>query len=58
VSLPYRERKAERDTFNANDFIFQRQGGSDTLVSLEEKDGAYLAALVIGVDRAGRETNR
>ncbi len=30
---PYRERKAERDTFNANDFIFQKQGGSETLVA-------------------------
>jgi len=28
----YRERKAERDTFNANDFIFRKQGGAETLV--------------------------
>ena len=46
---PYRERKAERDTLNANDFIFQKQGGSETLVAVEEDGGSYRASLVIGI---------
>ena len=49
---PYRERKAERNTFNANDFIFQKQGGADTRVEVEKKGGAYRATLTIGIDRA------
>jgi protocatechuate 3,4-dioxygenase beta subunit len=53
---PYRERTAERDTFNATDGIFRGQGGSDTLVSLKEEGGPYLASLVIGLDRAGSPT--
>ena len=53
---PYRERQAERDTFNATDGIFRGQGGSDTLVSLKEEGGPYLASLVIGLDRAGSPT--
>ena len=48
---PYRERKAERDTFNPNDFIFQKQGGSETLVAVEEDGGSYRVSLVIGIDR-------
>jgi protocatechuate 3,4-dioxygenase beta subunit len=48
---PYRERKEERDTFNTNDFIFMRQGGSDTTVNLTEKDSSFLAALVIAIKR-------
>ena len=48
---PYRERKAERDTFNPNDFIFQKQGGSKTLVAVEEDGGSYRVCLVIGIDR-------
>jgi protocatechuate 3,4-dioxygenase beta subunit len=51
---PYRERKAERDTFNANDFIFQKQGGADTLVGVEEEGGDYRATLMIGIDRSRR----
>ena len=35
------------------DGIFRGQGGSDTLVSLKEEGGPYLASLVIGLDRAG-----
>jgi len=54
---PYRERRTERDmVVNAGDFIFAEQGGVDTLVKVTEEGGSYLAALVIGVDRAGRET--
>ena len=52
--LPYRERKAERDTFNANDFIFQKQGGSETLVAVEEDGASCRASLVIGIDRTRR----
>jgi protocatechuate 3,4-dioxygenase beta subunit len=48
---PYRERKRERDTFNASDFIFVRQGGADTVVDLKTENGAYLGALVIGIER-------
>jgi protocatechuate 3,4-dioxygenase beta subunit len=51
---PYRERKAERDTFNANDFIFQKQGGSETLVAVEEDGASCRASLVIGIDRTRR----
>ena len=51
---PYRERRAERDRFNANDFIFQKQGGSKTLVAVEEDGGSYRASLVIGIDRTRR----
>jgi protocatechuate 3,4-dioxygenase beta subunit len=51
TTQPYRERKAERDTFNSDDFIFGRQGGADTVVDLKKESGSYLAALVIGVER-------
>jgi hypothetical protein len=51
TTLPYRDRKEERDTFNANDFIYIWQGGPDTMVALKEKDGSYLASLVIGIQR-------
>jgi len=53
TTLPYREREEKRDTFNADDFIFVRQGGPDTMVKLEEKESSYLASLVIGVERNG-----
>jgi protocatechuate 3,4-dioxygenase beta subunit len=51
TTLPYRERKEERDTFNAHDFIFVKQGGSHTIANLTEKDGSYHAGLIIGVER-------
>lgn len=51
---PYRERRTERDTFNANDFIFRKQDGAETLVPLEEDGGSYRASLVIGIDRTRR----
>jgi protocatechuate 3,4-dioxygenase beta subunit len=54
TTSPYRERKAERDSFNANDFIFARQRGTDTLVTLKQEGGSYLANLVIGIDRVGQ----
>ena len=39
------------DDSNANDFIFQKQGGSETLVAVEEDGRSYRASLVIGIDR-------
>ena len=51
---PYRERKQERDTMNANDFIFVEQRGADTLADTEEAGGSYRASLVIGINRQGR----
>ena len=50
---PYRERKVERDTFNAHDFIFQKHG-SETLVPVEENGGSYRASLVIAIDPAAK----
>jgi protocatechuate 3,4-dioxygenase beta subunit len=51
---PYRERKQDRETMNANDFIFREEDGAATLAEMEERDGSYRASLVIGIDRAGR----
>jgi protocatechuate 3,4-dioxygenase beta subunit len=48
---PYRERKAERDTFNSDDFIFLKQGGADTVVDLKQEGGSSLASMVIGIER-------
>jgi len=53
---PYRERKAERDTMNANDVIFRRQGGADTLCKVTEEGSSHVASLVIGIDRGGSPT--
>ena len=51
---PYNDRKTKRDIVaNTEDFIFRDQGGAETLVSVKEEGGSYLASLVIGVDRAG-----
>jgi protocatechuate 3,4-dioxygenase beta subunit len=51
TSSPYRQRKAERDTFNADDFIFVRQRGPDTILTLQENGRSRLASLVIGIER-------
>jgi hypothetical protein len=51
TTSPYCERKAERDTFNSDGFIFARQGGVDTVVDLKQEGGFYLARLVIGIER-------
>lgn len=51
---PYRERKQEPDTVNANDFIFLEQRGADTLADTEEAGGSYRASLVISINRQGR----
>ena len=45
TTSPYRKRKAE------DDFIFVRQGGADTIVTLKEEGGRYRASLVIGIER-------
>ena len=53
-NAPYRERKTKRDMLaNTEDFIFQDQGGADTLVSVKEEGGAYRASLIIGVAASG-----
>ena len=36
-------------------FIFQDQGGADTLVSVKEEGGSYRAALIIGVAASGEK---
>jgi protocatechuate 3,4-dioxygenase beta subunit len=51
TASPYRDRKAERDTLNADDFIFVKQRGRDTVLTVKENGGSYLATLVIGVER-------
>jgi protocatechuate 3,4-dioxygenase beta subunit len=52
--IPYRERKATRDMVaNVEDFIFQDQGGADTLVGVTEEGGSYRASLIIGVAANG-----
>jgi len=51
TTSPYRERKAERDTSNGDDFIFVEQGGNKTIVNLKENGGSYLARLVVGIRR-------
>ena len=51
---PYDERKAKRDIVaNDEDFIFQDQGGADTLARVTEEGGSYLASLVNGVNHDG-----
>jgi protocatechuate 3,4-dioxygenase beta subunit len=51
---PYITRKEERDTFNSTDYIFQRQGGADTLGDVTEEGGRYHTALIIGIVSGGR----
>jgi protocatechuate 3,4-dioxygenase beta subunit len=51
TALPYRQRKVERDTLNPDDFIFVKQRGIDTILTVKESGGSYLANLVIGVER-------
>jgi protocatechuate 3,4-dioxygenase beta subunit len=48
---PYRERKAERDTSNIEDFIFLKQGGAETVLAVQKEGGSYAASLVIGIER-------
>jgi len=50
---PYRERAQQRDTVNADDFIFLEQRGADTVAEIEEAGGSYRASLLIGIDRKG-----
>ncbi|MBE3109615.1 MAG: hypothetical protein IMZ46_03720 [Acidobacteria bacterium] len=51
---PYVTRKEERGTFNSTDYIFQRQGGAETLCDVREEGGQYHATLVIGIVSGGR----
>jgi protocatechuate 3,4-dioxygenase beta subunit len=50
TTSPYRERKAERDTYNSDDFIFVGRRGADTILRMQEQPGSYLASLVIGIE--------
>lgn len=49
---PYNDRKAKRDTLNSTDWIAGADGDHITFVSIREEADAYVATLVIGVDRA------
>ncbi|HEX2449403.1 MAG TPA: intradiol ring-cleavage dioxygenase [Methyloceanibacter sp.] len=51
VRAPYRDRQEARDTSNATDFIFKDEGGAQTLSSVAEKEGGFLASLLIGINR-------
>ncbi|HEX2843161.1 intradiol ring-cleavage dioxygenase [Hyphomicrobium sp.] len=48
---PYNTRAAKRDTLNSTDFIAGADGDHISFVSLREEADAYVASLVIGVDR-------
>lgn len=54
---PYAERKAKRDTLNSTDWIAGADEDHVTFVNIREEADAYVATLVIGVDRAA-EPNR
>lgn len=51
TTSPYRERNTERDTFNANDFIFLEQGGAETILAVQEEGNTHVASLAIGIAR-------
>jgi protocatechuate 3,4-dioxygenase beta subunit len=53
---PYNARNAKRDTLNSTDWIAGADGDHITFVSVREERDAYVANLIIGVDRtAGPE---
>lgn len=49
---PYTERAAKRDTLNSTDWIAGADGDHVSFASIREEADAYVATLVIGVDRA------
>lgn len=49
---PYNSRASKRDTLNSTDFIARADEDHISFVSLREEADAYVATLVIGVDRA------
>jgi protocatechuate 3,4-dioxygenase beta subunit len=49
---PYNTRAGKRDTLNSTDFIARADEDHVSFVSLREEADAYVATLVIGVDRA------
>lgn len=49
---PYTARTAKRDTLNSTDWIAGADGDHISFVSIREEADAYVATLVIGVDRA------
>jgi protocatechuate 3,4-dioxygenase beta subunit len=49
---PYNTRSAKRDTLNSTDWIAGADGDHVSFVSVREEKDAYVASLIIGVDRA------
>ena len=49
---PYTARSAKRDTLNSTDWIAGADGDHITFASVREEADAYVATLIIGVDRA------
>jgi len=49
---PYNTRSAKRDTLNSTDWIAGADGDHISFVSVREEADAYVATLVIGVDRS------
>jgi len=49
---PYNARTAKRDTLNSTDWIAGADGDHISFVSVREEADAYVATLIIGVDRA------
>jgi hypothetical protein len=49
---PYNQRGSQRDTVNSGDSVLQQSGGGHgSFCSIKEDEDAYVASLVIGVDR-------
>jgi protocatechuate 3,4-dioxygenase beta subunit len=48
---PYTERKDKRDTLNSTDFLVSGDKDHTSFVAIKEEADAYVASLVIGVDR-------
>lgn len=56
---PYNARGAERDTVNATDGVLKASDqGHTSFVSIKEEPSRYLASLVIGVSRDGKDAAR
>lgn len=55
---PYNTRSRTRDTTNDRDGILQASGGGrETFAAIKEEANRYLAALIIGIDRAAKPSN-
>lgn len=51
---PYNTRSAKRDTLNSTDWIAGTDGDHISFVSVREESDAYVASLIIGVDRSAK----